>query len=196
MEEVRLYAEDDSPVRTPEQTFAALWWEFCPGSGLPAAYTFTRQLVTDFGLDGYDAARVFALVTLAQADAMISNVNSKNVYQFWRPITAINFYHPGSNWKPFMLTPPNQEYPAGHPMVSGAALHMLIEFFGQGELPRPLVGTSQCGDLLFDSLADSIAGVIDARVWGGQHFRGSGEVGSQTGERIVRHVYENFLNPL
>ncbi|HEU4410469.1 MAG TPA: vanadium-dependent haloperoxidase [Polyangiaceae bacterium] len=196
LEEVRLYAEDDSAVRTPEQTFAALWWEFCPGSGLPAAYTFTRQLVTDFALDGHDAARVFALVTLAQADAMISNVNSKNVYQFWRPITAINFSYPGSGWKPFMLTPPNQEYPAGHPMVSGAALHMLIKFFGPGQLPRPLVGTSQCGDLLLDSLADGIENVIDARVWGGQHFRGSGEVGSQTGEQIVHHVHENFLNPL
>ncbi|WP_437284835.1 vanadium-dependent haloperoxidase [Sorangium sp. So ce406] len=196
MEETRAYGAVDSAVRTPQQSFEALWWEACDGFVFSGTYAFTRQLVTDFELDNYEAARVFALALLTQADAMISNVNSKNFYHFWRPITAINHYHPGSDWKPLMTTSPNQEYPAGHPMVSGATLYALMEFFGGGRLDEPLVGTNTCGDIVFSSLKDAVEGVINARVWGGIHYRGSGEVGARTGRKIARYVHRNFLEPL
>lgn len=195
LEETRVYGEDDSVLRTPQQSFEAFWWEGC-GLVFAGTYVFTRQLVADFELDNYDAARVFALTLLAQADAMISNVNSKNIYQSWRPITAINFYHPGSDWKPFLTTSPNQEYPAGHPMETGAALYTLMEFFGRGPLDNPLVGTTTCGTLEFASLPDAVEGVIDARVWAGVHFRHSGEVGARTGKRLSRYVRRHFLKPL
>jgi hypothetical protein len=196
MEEVRAYAADDSQVRTAEQTFVAQWWEACPGGALAGLFTFARQLTEDFGLDNYQAARVHALTYMTIADAMISNVNSKNVHQFWRPITAIEYYYPGSDWAPFLVTPSNQEYPAGHPMVTGSGLYELARFFGIGELEDPLVGPSACGTIVYASLGDAVQGVIDARVWGGMHFRGSGEVGARTGKRIGRYVHRNFLRPL
>ncbi|WP_129348307.1 vanadium-dependent haloperoxidase [Sorangium cellulosum] len=196
LEETRVYGAVDSAVRTPQQAFEALWWEACDGFVFGGTYSFTRQLVTDFGLDNHDAARVFALAMLTQADAMISNVNSKNFYHFWRPITAIDHYYPGSDWKPLMLTSPNQEYPAGHPMVSGATLYALMEFFGGGRLDAPLVGTNTCGDIVFSSLKDAVEGVINARVWGGIHYRSSGEVGARTGKKIAKYVHRRFLKPL
>ncbi|MGK4004501.1 hypothetical protein WMF31_17835 [Sorangium sp. So ce1036] len=196
LEETRVYGAADSAVRTPQQAFEALWWEACDGFVFGGTYSFTRQLVTDFGLDNHDAARVFALAMLTQADAMISNVNSKNFYHFWRPITAIDHYYPGSDWKPLMLTSPNQEYPAGHPMVSGATLYALMEFFGGGRLDAPLVGTNTCGDIVFSSLKDAVEGVINARVWGGIHYRSSGEVGARTGKKIAKYVHRRFLKPL
>jgi hypothetical protein len=194
--EVRAYGAVNSSVRTPEQSFAALWWEYCDGVGFMAASLIAQQLVEDFALDNYDAAHTFALMSIAEADALISNVNSKNAYQSWRPITAINHFYPGSNWEPFMFTPPNQEYPAGHPMVSGAAIHLLGAIFGNGQLDNPIVAPSACGDLTFASLKDAVEAVISARVWGGMHFRGSGEEGAATGRKIAHYVYDGFLQPL
>jgi hypothetical protein len=196
IEEVRAYAEDVSAVRTEEQEFEAFWWEACPGVGFAGPLTFARQLMSDFDVNNYRAARIFALMGITQADAMISNVNSKNYYNFWRPFTAIEFYHPGGDWDPFLLTPSNQEYPAGHPMVSGSGLHLLAKFFGYDPLPNALQGIGQCGTIEYPSLAASIQGVIDARVWGGMHFRSSGEVGSEAGFQIATYVRQNFLQRL
>lgn len=196
IEEVRAYGADDSTVRTPEQTFEAFWWEACPGVGFASTLTFARQLARDFGLNNYRAARMFALMGITQADAMISNVNSKNFYNFWRPFTAIEYYYPGGDWDPFLITPSNQEYPAGHPMVSGSGLYALAHFFGLGDLPQPLQGIGGCGTIEYASLQDAIDGVINARVWGGMHFRGSGEVGAETGRKIARYVRRNFLRRL
>jgi hypothetical protein len=196
MEETRAYGKNDSAVRTPQQTFTALWWEACDGFVLFGTYGATRQLVADFNLDNYDAARVFAVTLLTQADAMISNVNSKNFHHSWRPITAINFFYPGSNWKPLMTTSPNQEYPAGHPHISSAGFSALIHFFGSGRLANPVVATNTCGSLIFPSLKDAVDSVIDARVWSGVHFRSSGEVGAKAGKELAHYVYKNFLTPL
>ncbi|KYF58578.1 hypothetical protein BE08_11685 [Sorangium cellulosum] len=167
IDEVRAYAADDSAVRTAQQSFEAFWWEACPGVGFAATLTFARQLASDSGLNNYRTARMFALMGITQADAMISNVNSKNFYNFWRPFTAIEHYHPGGDWDPFLITPSNQEYPAGHPMVSGSGLYALAHLFGLGELSTPLMGTGGCGTIEYASLEDAIDGVINARVWGG-----------------------------
>ncbi|AUX48817.1 uncharacterized protein SOCE26_103580 [Sorangium cellulosum] len=196
LEETRIYGAVDSAVRTPQQSFEALWWEACDGYVFGGTYSFTRQLVMDFEMDNHEAARVFALAMMTQADAMISNVNSKNFYNFWRPITAIDYFYPGSGWRPLMTTSPNQEYPAGHPMVSGATLYALMEFFGGRPLDTPLVGTNTCGSVVFSSLKDAVEGVINARVWGGIHYRGSGEVGARTGKKIAKYVHRRFLQPL
>jgi hypothetical protein len=193
IEEVRAYAADDSTVRTEEQENEALWWETCLGFAGPLE--MARQLLNDTDPNNYKAARIMALMAITQADAMISNVNSKNYYNFWRPFTAIEFYHPGGDWDPFLVTPSNQEYPAGHPMVSGSGFHALAAFFGYDPLPNPIVGAS-CGGIEYPSLGATIQGVIDGRVWGGMHFRNSGEVGSEVGFEIATYVRHHFLRKL
>jgi hypothetical protein len=195
--ETRAYGDSQSTVRTADQSFAAHWWGTCEETstggtvGLMAA-----QLVSDHGLGLYDSARIFALLTLAQADAMISNLDSKTAWSFWRPITAI---HEGGEpgWTPYLTTPPTQEYPAGHPMVTGAGLYVLGLFFGQGELARPLHITSpSCGTRTFPSLDAAVEEVIGARIWGGMHFRGSGVVGARLGKRIAHWTHAQALQPL
>ncbi len=195
--ETRAYGDVQSTVRTADQSFAAQWWGVCEETstggvvGLMAA-----QLVADQGVDLYDSARIFALLTLAQADAMVSNLDSKTTLSFWRPITAIREGGDAA-WTPFLVTPPNQEYPAGHPMVSGAGLHLLALFFGQGELAQPLRITSpNCGTRTFRSLSEAQEEVIGARIWGGMHFRHSGVVGAGVGKKIAHWVHAQVLRPL
>jgi hypothetical protein len=197
MAETRAYGDSQSTVRTADQSFAAQWWGTCEETstggtvGLMAA-----QLVSDNGLDLYDSARIFALVTLAQADAMISNLDSKTYWSFWRPITAIREAG-DAGWTPYLVTPPNQEYPAGHPMVTGAGVYVLALFFGQGELAQPLHITSpNCGPRTFPSLDAAVEEVSGARIWGGMHFRGSGVEGARLGKRIAHWVHAQTLRPL
>ncbi len=193
--ETRAYGALQSNVRTEDQAHAARWWGTCPDSNVGAAGMIARRLAIDYGVDLYDSARIFALLTLAQADAMISNLDSKNAWNFWRPITAIREAgDPG--WTPYLNTPPNQEYPAGHPMVSGAGLHVLMKFF-PGRLPQPVHVTSQlCGTRTFVRLSDAVEEVIGARVWGGMHFRDSGEEGASIGKHIAQWVYRRHLLPV
>ncbi|MFP2903895.1 hypothetical protein ACLESD_02240 [Pyxidicoccus sp. 3LFB2] len=195
--ETRAYGDSQSTVRTADQSFAASWWGVCEETstggviGLMAA-----QLVQDHGVNLYDSARIFALLTMAQADAMISNVDSKATWSFWRPITAIH-ESGDTGWTPFLITPPTQEYPAGHPMVSGSGAYLLALFFGQGELERPLQITSpNCGTRTFPSLQAVVDEVINARIWGGMHYRHSGVVGARTGKQIAHWVHAHALRPL
>ena len=95
-----------------------------------------------------------------------------------------------------MTTSPNQEYPAGHPHVSSAAFSALMHFFGSGQLANPVVATNTCGSLVFPSLKDAVDSVINARVWGGVHFRSSDEVGAKAGKELAHYVYKHFLTPL
>jgi hypothetical protein len=135
------------------------------------------------------------LLGLTLADAVISNIDSKNRWNFWRPITAIQ-ERGEQGWIPFLLTPPNQEYPAGHPMISGSGLYLLAKFF-PGRLRQPLHATSpSCGPRTFLSLSDAVEDVIGARVWGGMHFRNSGEVGAGIGKKLAHWVYPRYLLPL
>ena len=47
------------------------------------------QVVDQFSLDVSDSARLFAMLDLSAADAIINTWNKQLFYNFWRPITAI-----------------------------------------------------------------------------------------------------------
>ena len=193
----------NSQLRTADQSQSARWWQFCDAAhpGLMG-----EELALRFNLDLVESARVMALVTLSMADALISNTNSKNFYNFWRPVTAIGKLGLDTNWTPFLgATIGNQEYPAGHPMVSGGAgVGMLELLFGSGPLVPPLEITTFPSLLAlcpnptrtFTSLEAARLDVVSARVWGGIHFRGSGMEGMRTGQRLARRIYRDYLLPL
>jgi len=68
-----------------------------------------------------DSARLFALVSLAMADAGIATWDAKRHYVFWRPVTAIqegdNDGNPRTvgdfSWQPLTNTPPYPDYTSG-----------------------------------------------------------------------------------
>ena len=49
-----------------------------------------RDLATAHSLDLLETARLFAMVNTVSADALMSVLNSKYRFLFWRPVTAID----------------------------------------------------------------------------------------------------------
>ena len=73
-------------LRTADQTEIALfWWESSPLKWNRIA----RTISPGQGLDLWENARLFGLLNLALADGYIAMVDTKNHYNYWRPVTAI-----------------------------------------------------------------------------------------------------------
>lgn len=199
--EVKSLGAAGSLTRTLDQTEAALWWGAQPGWFV--INRLGQQLIVDFNMDFYGAARVFALANIVFADVAIENIDSKETHQFWRPITAITVDYgiPGldidPSWTPYLPTPANQEYPAGHPEGGGATSAVLEYFFGDCTLPSPIGYTSPNGvNRTFTSVPDVEQDSIEARVIGGMHFRNSGNVGAQLGRDITEWAIDHVLQPI
>jgi hypothetical protein len=76
----------NSLSRTSDETHAAAFWQTNPAANYNA---LARRLVDRFGLGLSDSARLFAMLDLSAADAIINTWNDKYHYRFWRPIAAI-----------------------------------------------------------------------------------------------------------
>jgi hypothetical protein len=84
--EVKDIGSLNSTTRTDAQTHAAAFWQTNPAANYNA---LARRLVDQFGLGLTESARLFAMLDLSAADAIINVWNDKYHYTFWRPITAI-----------------------------------------------------------------------------------------------------------
>jgi hypothetical protein len=84
--EVKDIGSLNSTTRTDAQTHAAAFWQTNPAANYNA---LARRLVDQFGLGVTESARLFAMLDLSAADAIINVWNDKYHYTFWRPITAI-----------------------------------------------------------------------------------------------------------
>ena len=84
--EVKVLGVWNSVFRTFAQTHAAAFWQTNPAANYNA---IARRFVDQLSLDVTDSARLFALLDLSSADALINVWNDKYHWNFWRPITAI-----------------------------------------------------------------------------------------------------------
>ena len=187
--------------RTPEQSDIARFWALTG----PATYNpVARQVSQAKQLDLLDNARLFALFSMATADAAIAIFDAKYAYNLWRPITAIRNADIDENdatqldaaWEPFIDTPMHPEYPCAHCTFQGAAAGALEAMFGDAIPPFSLTSTAAPGvTRRFERLSDYVAEVIDARVFDGVHYRTSGEAGAALGRRVGEYVVQNALKP-
>ncbi|HYO73036.1 MAG TPA: vanadium-dependent haloperoxidase [Archangium sp.] len=198
LEEVKLLGARTSAVRTADQADAAQFW--APITASLLAIDVGQQMAVRKGLGLEDTARVLALGSMAAADAVIINIHSKQAYNFWRPITAIREGSPGvaadPTWAPLIDTPPNQEYPAGHPQQSSAVANTYAQLFGSAPFTTTLVVRNPQGrERGFNSFQQMVDDVVLARVIGGMHFRNSGTVGAESGRKIAEWVTSHSLQP-
>ena len=171
----------------------------------------------DLDLDLWQQARLFALANIAESDAAIAVFNTKYTYTFWRPITAIRWEDDGNpwtasdpNWWSFMATPPYPDYPCGLTIASGAHTAVLRRYFRTDDvaysftfnapsvaLPAPMLALpAKPITRSFDSLREALAESVDARVYGGMHFREGCARGAVQGTLVGRYVFQNALRPL
>jgi hypothetical protein len=199
--EIKAMGSKTGSKRTPGQTDIARFWQVVG----PSTYNpVVRQLSAAKGLDLLDSARLFALSSIATADAAVAIFDAKYAYNFWRPVTAIRCADIDGNdatemdavWEPFIPTPMHPEYPCAHCTFQGAAAGVLQLLYGDSVPPFVMTSTSAPGmNRSFDRLSDYVAEVVDGRVYEGVHFRTSGEIGAAMGRRIAEHVAKNYLKP-
>ncbi len=213
-EEVKRVGSLTSTARTADQTMAAIFWQAQPMALYGGAL---RQLSAKRGLDIADNARLFAMTGIAAADGAISCWNDKYHWNFWRPMAAIREAAADGNpatvadpqWKPLfdpstvtvppgsLITPAFPDHPSGHGCVSGGVLHTAQAFFGTDKLAFDIVSSRFPGrPRHFDRFSQALKEVVDARVWGGIHFRYADEQGAAIGKKVARWLRTYYFQPI
>ncbi len=214
--EVKELGALSSSTRTADQTAAAVFWQFAP---IALWNPVARELASRFELDTADQARLYAAVNLAATDAVTSCWNDKYHYSFWRPRPAIREAESDGNpatiadpnWEslfaaatattPPLGTPPFPDHPSGHGCLSGAVLQSMADFFGRDKVVFTVTsGRSLSGVPIparrFQSFSQARTEVIDARVWGGIHFRTADRQGAVLGRKVAKYVRKNYFRPV
>jgi len=187
--------------RTAEQTDIARFWSDNPPLQWNRAW---RALSTARGLGLADNARYFAMLTTASADALIACWDAKFFYNFWRPVTAIRAGDsdfnaataPDPSWIGLIATPPHPEYPAAHGCFSGASTETLEYFFGTDDVALSMdsaVSGVARPVRTYVHLSDALAEVLDARIYGGMHYRNSTRIGANMGRQVSRFTTRHFF---
>lgn len=158
-----------------------------------------RQVMATQGQSVSAEARALALLNMAISDALVSVMESKYHYNFWRPHTAIREGALDGNdrtdadatFAPYIPTPCFPGYPSAHASASYAARVIADRLLGESGHSITL----SHGDITlhyssFEQITDDID---DARVFGGIHFRFDQKFGAKQGRRIGAYLLKNHL---
>jgi hypothetical protein len=209
LNEVKSLGSLTSTTRTADQTMAAIFWQSQPGALYGGVM---RSLSARYGLSTAENARLFAMASLAAADGAIGCWNDKYYWNFWRPIDAIHgadadgnrrtradpawkaLFDPATPTTPPLSTPGFPDHPSGHSCVSGATLTAMRDFFGTDRIAFDIVSSRFPGQPRhYERFSQALQEVIDARVWGGIHFRAADEQGAALGRKVARWEEKHYF---
>jgi hypothetical protein len=197
-------------ARTADQTEIALFWY----ESSPLKWSrIARAVSINKGLNLWENARLFGLLNMALADGYIAMVATKNHYNYWRPVTAIQTGETDGNpdttgdpaWTPLRPTPPDRDYASGHAIEGGAAAEVLKQVFGTDQISFQDCGVtlpagSTCSDpspvlRSYTSFSQAAAENAYSRILIGFHFRKSIEEGTAYGRKIGERATTLHLRP-
>ncbi len=212
--EVKRLGGDDITTpsqRTDEQTEIALFWV----ESSPLQWNrMARIVAADQGLDEWENARLFGLLNMALADGYIGSFETKYLYNFWRPVTAIQLAATDGNsdtdadatWTPLVTTPPIPDHDSAHSVEGGAAAAVMRRFFGTDDISfetcsLTLPAGSTCADATsvtrsFSSFSQAARENALSRIYVGFHFRNAVVDGVEHGRRIGNRAVIRFLRPV
>jgi hypothetical protein len=202
-DEVKAFGGRGSRARTTDQSaYAKFWWEFSDIGWNRVARTATVAHNVDLA----EAARMFALLNMALADAYIAGWDSKQHYDFWRPTTAIRAAEDDGNpatvadpaWESAEITPPAQDYPSTHSALGRAAAEVLTAILGDdvGFTVASTTAEPTSPTRSFTSFRQAANENADSRVRAGLHFRFSCDAGQELGARIAKVALSEKLSRL
>jgi len=218
--EIKSYGGATSAVRTLEQTAIA---RFYTANVVRQFNRAARDLAAARALGVLDTARLLAMVNTVSADALMSVLNSKYQFLFWRPVTAIDptavtadgfgpvpgfddgnpatAEEPG--WRPLVTTPNHPEYPAAHGTNTSAMAEVFGEFLGTDEIDLTIHGFDAAGapgnlDAVrhYDTADELRNEIIGARLWAGLHYRRSSEAGVHLGRKVAHYGLNHAFKPV
>ena len=199
LNEVRNFGSFSSTMRGTEQSEFALFWAL----NTPLAWDrIAAQLSAARGLSVTENAHLFAVLNVTMGDAIIACWDSKYRYVFWRPITAIRTGLTPADadpmWEPWLNTltgtPAHPEYPSAHSTYSGSAAAVLAAAFGENTA-FTLTSEIRPGTRSYANFSDALAEIVDARVFGGIHFRTSCLRGTALGRAVADYVSRHAMRP-
>ena len=189
-------------VRTADQAEMARYWY----EGSPQGWNrIGRIIAAKRGLDRWEHARLLGLLNAVVADGYIAGADTRYLYNFWRPVTAIragdsdgnDATRPDPAWETFMNTPPLPEYPSTHSVCGAAAATVMARFFGTDQMSftmtsgPPFPGITRT----FKNFSEAQEENGASRVYSGIHFRNSTLAGITQGEQIGRQAFAQYLQP-
>jgi PAP2 superfamily len=206
LNEVKAIGRQDSALRTDEEGQIAVFWSDFSYTAMPPGHWFeiAATLSQSRGLGLEENARMFALLSLAQADAAIVCWEAKYRYNLWRPITAIWRAEEGGNeatqsdssWESYIESPPFPSYPSGHSTFSMASAQVLTLVFKTDAIEFTTTSDASPGRIRqFNSLSACAEEVGMSRIYGGIHFQFDNSSGKTSGKQIGEYVSTNFLLP-
>ena len=164
-----------------------------------------RTISETEGLSLVEDARMFAMLNVAGADAIINCWNDKRFHSFWRPITAIRNGDDDGNprtigdesWTPLEATPPYSDHASGYNCITGAFMHTGKAYFGADHLDFSVVRAPSAPGVAreYHRLTDVVDDTMDARVYQGLHFRSADVQGARIGRQVAEWVDANAFGP-
>lgn len=189
-------------TRTEDESVIAFFWK----ENSPLGWNrIARTVGQAAGYDGWELARLFALLQLAEADAYLASFDTKFFYTLWRPITAIRLADTDANaatspdpaWLPFdPVTPPVPDYNSAHSAAGGAARAVLSSAFGRDDIAFAQTSTSLPGiTRTYSTFTEAADENGLSRILIGYHFRRAVTAGRTQGERVGQWVFDHALAP-
>ena len=81
--------------------------------------------------------------------------------------------------------------------MSGSVLRTFREFFGTDKVPFDIYsGRFPTQPRHFERFSLAMKEVVDARVWGGIHFRTADVQGAVMGKKVAFWLQKNYFNPV
>ncbi len=210
--EVKEYGSAASGARTADQTQVAYFWEDGAGTATPPGHwqVIAQLLAERFGNSTLLNARLFALLSVTQADAAIVSWDSKYAYNHCRPYTAITLEadldgNPDTLadglWQSLIPNPPFPAYTSGHSTFSGGSSRLLALFFGTDAIAfsAPSPDPQRWPDVLpgvvrsWNSLSQAAEEAGQSRIYGGIHWQYDNQAGLASGRALADYVFTHLL---
>jgi membrane-associated phospholipid phosphatase len=195
----------NAAIAAPDKLATFQYWSLPAGSDQPPGewvkVALTVAAVRHQSLN--DAARLLALLTMAEADTTVATVGTKFAHQHWRPAQAI----PGADldgnpltvadptWRPRGGNAGSPEWISGHSSYSGAAATVLAGFFCTDAIGFDLVTDTAPGGTprSYAGFSAAAAEAGRSRVFGGLHFEFSNQAGLRLGHDVAADVLAHSL---
>jgi membrane-associated phospholipid phosphatase len=186
---------DSMAALTPEKRTIALFWADNPvATGTPGFHwiSVVNQMIARRNLTAPQAAELYALTSIAIADAFIGCWKEKYRSLVVRPVTFMQRVF-DKDFTTVIPTPPFPEYPSGHSVQSAAAVQVLKALVGDtvafSDSTQVDVGQPPRAFASFTAARDEVA---LSRVYAGVHYLPAVFDGLEQGICIGNRVLERL----
>jgi hypothetical protein len=140
---------------------------------------------------------------VTRADTTIACFTQKRQWSFWRPVTAVQLADTDGNpattadpaWTPLLITPPFPDFTSGHTCTTSTIMAALRRFFGRDDIAFSAYSADSGTTRHFTSFSQALAEVVEARIWGGVHYRSADVQGVELGDQVARYVLAREFQP-